>query len=69
MWSGYQGRVGLYELLVADAAMKRLLQSKARVEEVKRAAMEAGMRTLRQDGIAKIFQGVTDIKQVSAVSH
>ena len=67
--SGYQGRVGLYELLVADAAMKRLLQSKARVEEVKRAAMEAGMRTLRQDGIAKIFQGVTDIKQVSAVSH
>ena len=66
--SGYQGRIGLHELLVADAPTKRLLQSKARVEEVKSAAIAAGMRTLRQDGIEKILQGVTDIRQVSAVS-
>ena len=66
--SGYQGRIGLHELLVADAPTKRLLQSKARVEEVKSAAIAAGMRTLRQDGIEKIFQGLTDIRQVSAVS-
>jgi type II secretory ATPase GspE/PulE/Tfp pilus assembly ATPase PilB-like protein len=67
--TGYQGRMGLYELLVADAATKRLLQSKARVEEVKSAAIAAGMRTLRQDGIEKVLQGVTDIQQVSAVSN
>ncbi len=67
--SGYQGRIGLYELLVADAATKRLLQSKAHVGEVKSAAIAAGMRTLRQDGIEKILQGVTDAQQVSAVCN
>ena len=66
--TGYQGRIGIYELLVADVPTKRLMQSKARVEEVKSAAIAAGMRTLRQDGIEKILQGVTDIRQVNAVS-
>jgi type II secretory ATPase GspE/PulE/Tfp pilus assembly ATPase PilB-like protein len=65
--SGYQGRIGLYELLVADPATKRLLQARSPVAEVKSAAIAAGMRTLRQDGIEKVLQGVTDIKQVSAV--
>ena len=67
--TGYQGRIGLYELLVADSATKRQLQSKAPVAEVKSAAIAAGMRTLRQDGIEKVLQGVTDLQQVSAVSH
>jgi type II secretory ATPase GspE/PulE/Tfp pilus assembly ATPase PilB-like protein len=65
--TGYQGRVGLYELLVADQTTKRLVQSKALVEEVKSAAMAAGMRTLRQDGIEKVLQGITDVQQVNAV--
>ena len=67
--TGYQGRIALYELLVADAATKRLLQSKAHVGEVKSAAIAAGMRTLRQNGIEKILQGVTDAQQVSAVCN
>ena len=67
--TGYQGRVGLYELLVADQTTKRLVQTKARVEEVKSAAMAAGMRTLRQDGIEKVLQGITDVQQVSAVCN
>ena len=67
--TGYQGRIGLYELLVADSATKRLLQSKAHVAEVKSAAIAAGMRTLRQNGIEKVLQGVTDVQQVSAVCN
>jgi len=67
--TGYKGRIGLYELLVADAATKRLLQSKAPVADVKSAAIAAGMRTLRQDGIEKVLQGITDLQQVSAVSQ
>ena len=67
--TGYQGRIGMHELLVADAATKRLLQSRAPVAEVKSAAMKAGMRTLRQDGIEKVLQGHTDLQHVSAVSH
>jgi type II secretory ATPase GspE/PulE/Tfp pilus assembly ATPase PilB-like protein len=65
--TGYRGRIGLHELLVADPATKRLVQSRAPVSEVKGAAVIAGMRTLRQDGIEKVLQGLTDIRQVSAV--
>ena len=67
--TGYQGRIGLYELLVADSATKRLLQTKAPVADVKSAAIAAGMRTLRQDGIEKVLQGITDVQQVSAVCN
>ena len=67
--TGYQGRIGIYELLVADTATKRLLQTKAPVAEVKRAALAAGMLTLRQDGIEKVLQGVTDLQQISAVCN
>ena len=67
--TGYQGRVGIYELLVSDSATKRLLQTKAPVAEVKRAALAAGMLTLRQDGIEKVLQGVTDLQQISAVCN
>ncbi|MBI4293085.1 MAG: Flp pilus assembly complex ATPase component TadA [Betaproteobacteria bacterium] len=66
--TGYRGRIGLYELLLANAAVKRLVQTRAPLAEVKNAATAAGMRTLRQDGIEKILQGLTDIQQVSSVS-
>jgi len=65
--TGYQGRMGLYELLVGDATVKRLVQSRAPVVDVKSAAVAAGMRTLKQDGIDKILQGLTDMVQVRAV--
>jgi type II secretory ATPase GspE/PulE/Tfp pilus assembly ATPase PilB-like protein len=67
--TGYQGRIGLYELLVTDPATKRLIQSRAPVSEVKSVALTAGMRTLRQDGIEKVLQGLTDAQQVSAVCN
>jgi type II secretory ATPase GspE/PulE/Tfp pilus assembly ATPase PilB-like protein len=65
--TGYRGRIGLHELLVADPATKRLIQSRAPVTDVKSAANAAGMLTLRQDGIEKVLQGLTDIRQVNAV--
>ena len=65
--TGYQGRVGLYELLLADALVKRLIQTRGTVSEIKAAAIAAGMQPLMQNGIEKIFQGVTDIAQVRAI--
>ena len=65
--TGYKGRAAVYELLVADAAAKRLVQSRAPVTEVAAAGMAAGMRTLKQDGIDKVLQGLTDISQVRAL--
>ena len=66
--TGYKGRMALFELLVADAAMKRLVQTRAPVTEIAAAAMQNGMRTLKQDGITKVLQGLTDITQVRMVS-
>ena len=65
--TGYKGRVGLHELLVGTDPVKKLIQEKARVAEILARALNEGMRTLKMDGIEKIMQGITDIKQVRAV--
>ena len=65
--TGYKGRVGLHELLVTDDEIKRLVQERARVAELFTAAVAAGMRTLKMDGMEKILMGLTDLKQVRSV--
>lgn len=65
--TGYKGRVGLHELLVADDGIKKLIQERARVAELFAAAVEGGMRTLKMDGMEKIMMGLTDIKMVRQV--
>jgi len=65
--SGYKGRIGLHELLVADDHIKRLVQERARVAEIFTAAVESGMHTLKMDGMEKVMLGWTDLKQVRSV--
>jgi type II secretory ATPase GspE/PulE/Tfp pilus assembly ATPase PilB-like protein len=65
--TGYKGRIGLHELLVADDHIKRLIQERARVAELFAASVETGMRTLKMDGMEKIMMGLTDLKQVRSV--
>jgi type II secretory ATPase GspE/PulE/Tfp pilus assembly ATPase PilB-like protein len=62
--TGYKGRLAIHELLAADEGLKVLIEKNAPVIEIRKHAMENGMRTLRQDGILKCFQGDTDLKQV-----
>ena len=66
--TGYHGRTGLHELLVATEAIKRLISTKAAVKDLRNKATEEGMRTLIQDGVAKILKGDTDIKQLHRVA-
>ncbi len=66
--SGYRGRAGIHELLVATDPTKKLIQTKARVAEMFKVAREEGMTTLVQDGILKALDGITDLKQVKAVA-
>ena len=66
--TGYRGRAGIHELLVATDAMKKLIQSKARVVEMVKVAKDEGMTTLVQDGILKVLDGLTDLKQVKTVA-
>jgi type II secretory ATPase GspE/PulE/Tfp pilus assembly ATPase PilB-like protein len=65
---GYRGRLGIHELLVNTRTVKRLIQSRANVEEIQNAAMVEGMLTLRQDGIEKVLQGRTDLVQIQSVA-
>jgi type II secretory ATPase GspE/PulE/Tfp pilus assembly ATPase PilB-like protein len=65
--TGYKGRIGLHELLVADDDVKKLIQERARVAELFAAAVEGGMRTLKMDGMEKIMMGLTDLKMVRSV--
>jgi type II secretory ATPase GspE/PulE/Tfp pilus assembly ATPase PilB-like protein/GAF domain-containing protein len=65
--TGYKGRLGLHELLVADDEIKRLIQERARVADIFVAAVAGGMRTLKMDGMEKVMMGLTDLKQVRSV--
>lgn len=66
--TGYRGRTGIHELLVATPEIRKAISRKQPSEEVARMAVEQGMRTLYQDGIAKIFKGDIDILQLQKVT-
>jgi type II secretory ATPase GspE/PulE/Tfp pilus assembly ATPase PilB-like protein/GAF domain-containing protein len=65
--TGYKGRVGLHELLLGSDSIKKLVQEHARVADIFATALNEGMRTLKQDGVEKVLQGITDMHQVRAV--
>src|SRR6185369_13231201 len=52
--TGYKGRLAVYELMVAEPAVKRLIQTRSPVTQIMEAALAGGMRTLKQDGIDKV---------------
>jgi len=66
--TGYKGRMGVHELLVGTDEVKRAVQRRAPIDELRSLALKQGMRTLLQDAIDKAFKGVTDIKQARAVA-
>ncbi len=65
--SGFKGRCGLHELLIATDKLKKLIQEHARVAEMLAQCLEDGMRTLKQDGMEKCLTGVTHMKEVRTV--
>jgi general secretion pathway protein E len=67
--SGYRGRVAIYEILVVDDQIRRLIMAKADAGALRDAAVSAGMRTLRIDGMAKVLQGVTTAEEVLRVTQ
>ncbi|MBX7151307.1 type II secretion system ATPase GspE [bacterium] len=65
---GYKGRLAIYELLLVNDEIRHLTIERASANRLKDAAIENGMRTLRQDGVAKILQGLTSIEEVIRVT-
>lgn len=66
--SGYKGRVALYELMVLSDEIKELILEGASSDELKKAAVRNGMKTLRMSGLTKVKEGVTTIEEVLRVS-
>jgi type II secretory ATPase GspE/PulE/Tfp pilus assembly ATPase PilB-like protein len=66
--SGYKGRVGIHELMEGTTEIKKLVKKNATSHELGEQAMKEGMTTLKQDGIHKVFAGLTDIREVRRVS-
>ena len=66
--TGYRGRTAIHELLVATPEIRKAISQRKSSEEIAKMAIEQGMRTLYQDGIAKIFNGDIDILQLQKVT-
>jgi len=65
---GYRGRVAVHELLVNSRAIKALIQTHARTDDIQATALSEGMLTLKQDGIEKALRGKIDLAQARAVA-
>jgi len=65
--TGYRGRLGLFEILLMDEALRALILTHADASSVREYADTRGLKTLRQDGAAKILAGVTTTEEVLRV--
>ena len=66
--TGYLGRAGLYELLIINDEIKKLIIEKASADKIKAKAIETGMKTLYDDGIDKALKGITSVEEVLRVA-
>ncbi|MBN1522092.1 MAG: type II secretion system ATPase GspE [Candidatus Aureabacteria bacterium] len=65
---GYRGRTGIYELLVVDEEIRRLIMEKSTAKMIKNAAKNRGLTTLLEDGLNKVFAGITTVEEVARCS-
>jgi type IV pilus assembly protein PilB len=65
--TGYRGRLAVHEVMTVSEEIERMVVEKASSEEIGRIAREQGMSTLRQDGMAKVLEGITSIEEILRV--
>ncbi|MDH3928049.1 MAG: ATPase, T2SS/T4P/T4SS family [Deltaproteobacteria bacterium] len=69
-FSGYRGRVGIYELLLVTDAIRDLINQRSSDTDIRKAALKTGdLRTLYRDGLEKAAKGVTTLKEISRIVH
>jgi type IV pilus assembly protein PilB len=66
--TGYRGRIGIFQLMTMDEDLETLAAHKASREEIERCAMGNGMRTLWDDGLAKVAAGLTSVEELARVT-
>ncbi len=67
--TGFQGRSGMYELLLVDEVLRKLILQRADASSLRQAAIQQGMQTLAADGWAKVAQGLTTSQEVLRVTQ
>ncbi len=65
--TGYKGRIGIYQLMVMNEEISRLAAQHGSREELERAALETGMKTLWDDGLSKVVSGLTSLEELARV--
>jgi type IV pilus assembly protein PilB len=66
--TGYRGRIGIFQLMSMNEELEALAASKASREDIERSAMASGMRTLWDDGLAKVAAGLTSVEELARVT-
>ncbi len=66
--TGYRGRVAIYEFFLLDEELQDMVSAHAGTSELRKAAMERGMKTLRQDGWEKVSLGATSIEEIQRIT-
>lgn len=69
VYTGYKGRVGIFELLIVNDEIRELIVKKASSNIIREAARKAGMKSLRDDGLLKALGGITSIPEVIRVAY
>jgi len=67
--TGYMGRVAIYEVMPVNEKLSKLIIEKATASDIQNAAMEDGMLSMKQDGYAKVLEGVTTMEEVVRVAQ
>jgi len=67
--TGYQGRMGIYELMPVDDKIRQLISKNVDAGQIRKAAKENGVKFLRHDGAQKVLQGSTSIEEVLRVTQ
>ncbi|MBI5024845.1 MAG: Flp pilus assembly complex ATPase component TadA [Candidatus Omnitrophica bacterium] len=67
--TGYKGRRGIYELMVPDEQIRKLIADKAALDEIRQAVLKTGMKTMREDGLEKVEKGLTSREEVLRVTQ
>jgi general secretion pathway protein E/type IV pilus assembly protein PilB len=66
---GYRGRMGIFEILVVDEEIRRMIYDRVSSTEIRKRGRELGMRTLREDGVRKVLAGITTPEEVLSITQ
>ncbi len=67
--TGYRGRLGLYELLIVSDEIRHIIGSSGDASQIRKQAIKEGLRTLRQDALEKLYQGITSPEEIVRVTR